>query len=364
MQLIDRYLLRTVVLSGLGASVVFLVLIFVFGLLDEASKVDARYRWTHAFLFVTYTAPGYLYEFFPVAVLVGALLGLGALNAHSELTVMRATGLSIMRLARPVLLGGVLLALLGSLMGETIGAKGQVEASSMRAQNMERSVSVGLGSGIWLRNGPLVINAERALVTGVLFSVRLIHLDEQHRPIRIETAERAVSEGGSRWRLENVQQINLSENPQDAIERRHFSERKGQELFDRQVLDIAVLNPRYLNIAQLYEYVSYLEANDLDSSVYATAMYSRLFQPLSVVAMLLLTLPFVFVSQRGGNAGRWLFIGILMGLGYMTANQIVTALTPAFGIPPWMSIAALPLGVIVLAIAVMLQLNPARRKNE
>lgn len=350
MPLIDRYLLRTVVLGGLAACLAFLVLIFVFGLLDEAGKVDDRYRWSHAFLFVLYTAPGYLYEFFPVAVLVGALLGLGALNAHSELTVMRATGLSVARLARPVLLGGVLLAVLGSVMGETIGAYGQTEANNMRAQSMEREISVGLGSGVWIRNGPLVINAERALASGVLFSVRLIHLDQAHRPVRIELAERAVAEQDDRWRLENVSTVALGERPEDAVVHSHQSERSGQVLFARDVLDIATLNPRYMNIAQLRDYVQYLETNDLDSAVYATAMYSRMMQPLSVVAVLLLTLPFVFVSQRGGNAGRWLFIGVLLGVGYMTADQMVTALAPAFGIAPWLSVSVLPLSGMVIAL--------------
>ena len=363
MNTLDRYLIRSVVAGGLGASAAFAVLILVFGMIDEASKIDADYSTLQAVWFVVLTTPGYLYELFPVTVLVGGLLSLGALAAHSELTVMRATGMSLLRLARPVLVAGVILAALGTVMGETIGAWGQAEANTMRAAATKSQVSTDLASGFWLREGDRIVNVERALVDGHLIGLRVFELSADGRPQRVIRAARAMSLGEDRWRLRGVVDTRLPiADPEGPVTVERARARE-MTLFDQQVIEIAALNPRYMNVAQLSEYVAYLERNQLDTSVYATAMWSRVVQPISVLAMLLVTLPFVFVAQRGGSAGRWLFIAILLGVAYMTLTQIVSALAPAYGISPILSTIVPPALFSAAGLLALYRATPRTRRQ-
>lgn len=365
MNTLDRYLVRSVISGGLAASAAFAVLILVFGMIDEASKVGPAYSIWQAMLFVGMTMPGYLYELFPVTVLVGGLLSLGGLAAHSELTVMRATGMSLLRLARPVLIAGVILAALGTVMGETIGAWWQADAHSMRAAATEKEVSSGLESGFWLRNGDRMINVERALVSGQLAGVRVFELSPEGLPVRVLQAERAESRGDDSWRLEGVVDTRLPiDQPGQAVEMTRHDRLDDQRLFDRAILEIVALNPRYMNVSQLSEYVGYLERNQLDSSVYATAMWTRVVQPISVLAMLLVTLPFVFVAQRGGSAGRWLFIAILLGVAYMTLTQIVAALAPAYDISPILSTLLPPALFSVAGLMALYRAVPRSRRMQ
>ncbi|MFP4252155.1 MAG: LPS export ABC transporter permease LptG [Guyparkeria sp.] len=362
MSTLDRYLIRIVVMGGLAATAAFGVLIMVFGLIDEAGSVGPGYTMWQAVIFVGMRTPGYLYELFPVTVLVGGLLSLGALAAHSELTVMRATGMSLLRLARPVLIAGVILAALGTAMGETIGAWGQAAANDMRAAATEKQVSTDLASGFWLREGDRMVNVRRALIDGQLLGLRIFELGSDGRPQGVVEAERAESLGDDRWRLEDVVVTRLSiEEPAEPVS---VEERDEVEmpLFDREVLEIAALNPRYMNVAQLSEYVGYLERNQLDASVYATAMWSRVVQPISVLAMLLVTLPFVFVAQRGGSAGRWLFIAILLGVAYMTLTQIVSALAPAYDISPILSTILPPMLFSIAGVMALYRATPRARR--
>jgi len=360
---LDRYLIRSVVAGGLGASAAFAVLILVFGMIDEASKIDAGYTTLRAVWFVVLTTPGYLYELFPVTVLVGGLLSLGALAAHSELTVMRATGMSLLRLARPVLVAGVILAALGTTMGETIGAWGQAEANTMRAAATDSQVSTDLASGFWLREGDRIVNVERALVDGPLIGLRVYELSADGRPERVLEAARAVSLGQDRWRLEEVvdTRLPIAEPDRDVIVERAVA--LEMKFFNQEVIEIAALDPRYMNVAQLRDYVAYLERNQLDTSVYATAMWSRVVQPISVLAMLLVTLPFVFVAQRGGSAGRWLFIAILLGVAYMTLTQIVSALAPAYGISPILSTIVPPALFSAAGLLALYRATPRNRRQ-
>ncbi len=364
MNTLDRYLVRVVVFGGLAASGAFAVLIFVFGMIDELGSIDDDYTLWHALQVVGLTLPGYLYELFPVTVLVGGLLSLGGLAAHSELTVMRATGMSLLRLARPVLVAGVILAALGTLMGETVGAWGQAEAQRMEASVKQTSVSTDLATGFWLRNGDLVINVRQALVDGRLVNVRMIELSPDGLPERILHARRAEGVGEDRWRLQGVTDTRLPIDDPEAGEVSVERERQRDDvvLFDRSILEIVALNPRYMNIPQLAQYVAYLERNQLDTSVYGTAMWARIVQPVSVLAMLLVTLPFVFASQRGGSAGRWLFIAIILGVAYMTLTQIVTALAPAYGISPVLSTILPPALFSVAGIVALYRATPRTRR--
>ncbi|MHB1230804.1 MAG: LPS export ABC transporter permease LptG [Halothiobacillus sp.] len=366
MGVLDRYLIRVVVLGGLASTAAFGLLILVFGAIDELPKVDASYSLWDAISFVLLTVPGYLYDFYPAAVLVGGLLGLGGLAAHSELTVMRCSGMSMFRLARPVLLGGVILALLGMLMGETLGAWGQEKANQMRAEARGSGVSVNLKSGLWLRDGDRFINVEQALVGGRLNRVRVFSMNAQSLPERVMTASYATSEGGDLWRLYHVRESTLTTDvPGGQVLVRTEPVLNHVRLFSQKILNIAVLNPRHMNIVQLSAYVHYLKQNQLDASAYTSALWARVFAPISVLVMLFVTLPFVFAPQRGGGAGRWLFIAIVLGVVYLTLGQIVSAFAPVYGaghaFVPFLSAALPPLLFGGLGVWALRRFNPARR---
>lgn len=357
MNVLDRYLIRVVVVGGLSSAAAFALLILVFGFIDEVGKVSSDYSIWQAVGFVLMTTPGYLYDFYPVAVLVGGLLGLGALAVHSELTVMRASGMSLLRLARPVLLGGLVLALLGMLMGETIGAWGQERANQMRAEAKGSGISVNLKSGLWLRDSNRFINVRQALVGGRLNHVRIFETNGQGVPVREIVASHAQSEGGDRWTLYGVRESTLA-GKQVVAERNDRVEHV--RLFSRKVLGIAVLKPRHMNIAQLWRYIAHLQENHLDATSYQVAFWGRIFAPISVLVMLLVTLPFVFANQRGGGAGRWLFIAIVLGVFYLTLVRIVTAMAPVYGVPPFLSALGPPLLFAAAGIWALRRLRPVR----
>lgn len=363
---LDRYLIRAVVAGGLASTAAFALLIIVFGAIDELPKVSANYSAVDAISFVLLTAPGYLYDFYPAAVLVGGLLSLGGLAAHSELTVMRCSGMSMFRLSRPVLVGAVILALLGMLMGETIGAWGQEKANEMRAEAQGSGVSVNLKSGLWLRDGERFINVGQAVVGGRLNRVRVFTVNAQSQPVQMLTASYATSEGGDLWRLYDVKESTLDTKvPGNLVKVRTAPEQDHVRLFSQKILNIAVLNPRHMNILQLRSYVDYLEKNQLDASAYSTALWARVFAPISVLVMLFVALPFVFAPQRSGGAGRWLFIAIVLGVVYLTLVQIVSAFAPVYGIGrpavPFMSAAIPPVLFALLGVYALRRFYPSRR---
>ena len=136
--ILDRYIGRSILLTSLLVllTLVSLASIFTFiSELDDVGKGD--YTIGRAVQYIFLSIPGQAYLFFAPAVLLGSLLGLGALASNSELTVMRAAGVSVARIIRAVLITGIALVLLIALIGETIMPKTEQIAEKLRLTAIE-----------------------------------------------------------------------------------------------------------------------------------------------------------------------------------------------------------------------------------
>ena len=102
--ILDRYIARIVVNTTLMVLLVLGALLAFVDFVGEIGEVGkGQYDLFDAIYYVILALPKRIYELFPTAVLLGSLLGLGALASNSELTVMRASGVSIRRFVRSVL---------------------------------------------------------------------------------------------------------------------------------------------------------------------------------------------------------------------------------------------------------------------
>src|SRR5260370_16326613 len=73
-----------------------------------------------AFLFTLLNLPQQAFELLPIGALIGVLMGLGNLAAGSELVVTRASGVSVWRIAWPVGLAGLTMAIVMYGIGEYV----------------------------------------------------------------------------------------------------------------------------------------------------------------------------------------------------------------------------------------------------
>ena len=99
------YLGRHVLLATLATGAVLLGFVSVIDFVTELRDVGKEsYTLSHAMLYVLLTMPTRSYEVFPTVAVIGSLLGLGGLAASSELTAMRAVGVSRLQVGLAALL--------------------------------------------------------------------------------------------------------------------------------------------------------------------------------------------------------------------------------------------------------------------
>ncbi|MBP6506723.1 MAG: LptF/LptG family permease [Opitutaceae bacterium] len=115
MNLLDRYIFKSVLGSCLAAVGLFSFVLMLgnairdlLGYVLAGQLTPATFVWLIALL-IPFTVSYAL----PMGMLTGVLLTLGRLSADSEITAMRAAGVSLFRIARPVVILGVLGAALG-----------------------------------------------------------------------------------------------------------------------------------------------------------------------------------------------------------------------------------------------------------
>ena len=208
---IDRYIAKSVITGCLLASFVILS-IFVFvdfvSQLKEVGKGD--YGSLQAAIYVFLGLPQRFYELSPSILLLGGILSLGALAASSELIVMRASGISTLRITRSVLQIGLLIVILVAVLGEYIVPSTSRMAKTYRAEAMEEKLIVGGNNDIWVRDGNRYVNAKKILPDYELQDVRLYELNDKRQLNSIVYAEKAQYRNDE-WILDNIKRSDISE---------------------------------------------------------------------------------------------------------------------------------------------------------
>ena len=109
MRLIDRYVASNVIASTLTVLLTLLAIFTFFALIDELEDVGrGSYGIVNALIFVAMSAPSLAYELFPMAALIGSLLGLGTMMRNGEIVVIRCAGVSKFRVVVSVMKAGLL----------------------------------------------------------------------------------------------------------------------------------------------------------------------------------------------------------------------------------------------------------------
>lgn len=347
MKRIDRYIARNVTAGTLVVLLVIVSLDFLFSFIDESQDSGkGGYTTWLALLYVVLTTPYSAYQAFPFATLIGSLVGLGGLAARSELVVMRGTGMSALAIARPMVLTGLMLALVAMGIGEWLAPRTNRLATELQANAMGRSLSAGRESGFWARDGKRYVHARQVPEADVLEDIQ-IYAFHGTRLEYIMTAYRAHYEDEGVWVLQAPVTTKFAADGSIDVSRaarlRYRSELKPD------MLDVVVVEPEVLPITELWTYSRYLEHNELDSSRYRLAFWVKVSTPLATVTMLLLTVPLVFGSLRSANMGQRIFIGVLIGIAFFLLNRLLNRAAMVFGLPPLAS--ALGPTVLFLGIA-------------
>ena len=347
MRILDRYIGRWVLGGTLLALVVLLALFTVFALIDQLGDVGkGRFGLANMVEYLALTTPRRTYELIPVAALLGTLLGLGVLASHSELTVIRAAGVSAWRIGAATLKAVALPVIAGFLIGDFVVPAADDLAETRRSIALTSQIALKTRTGFWARDGRRFINIREVLPDRDLADVYVYAFDEKRQLRTAMRAGRARS-AASGWILEDVSETVISA---DRVESRSSASVPWEAPLPADLVDLAVIRPDRASSADLLRYARFLRGNGQDPALYELALWSRLTMPLTALAMALLAVPFVFGPLRSVGMGQRVLAGSLVGVSFHIVSQATAQVGLVYGLPPALGATVPTLAVAGLAV--------------
>jgi lipopolysaccharide export system permease protein len=348
LKILDRYLIGAVIGGTIATLAVLLPLMGFFLLADEMDDVGENgYRFADAALFVILTIPRYAYQVFPIATLIGALVGLGSLASRSELVAMRAAGVSIARIVYGAIKGGIILAFFA--LGEGVAPVAEQKALQWRSDAQSGQVTLKTPHGFWARDGSAYINIREILPGTDLRGIYIYRIDEEQRLTQATHAENARYVDGG-WVLEGISRSEISD---DRIEVSRVDRTGWDSLLSPGLLKIVVVEPHLLPVWGLLRYIRYMAANGQDARSYEVALWGKVVHPFLILAMIFVSIPILLGSARTSGLGPRIFLGVLVGIGFFLVSRTFSYLALLYDMSPPVAAVTPPLLFLATAFWVL-----------
>lgn len=345
---IESYILKNFlsvfILTLLGSTLLFVVFDFferlrVF-LKEKAEIIDAV-------SYLLLKIPMIIHLMTPIAVLIGTLISIGRLSQLSEITAMRACGVSIYRLAKPILIVATFLTLINFILGESLVPWATKKVDQIYQLDIKKKLEKGAYSkaDFWHRSeNKLIKVALYDSKNSELRGINIYELDNNFDFIRRIDSNLAKWEGERiGWVLNGVVESSaLVNESQNIASDRSFIINK----FDALPLQINEKPEDFYNIKresktmtylELKEYIKKLKVEGVSTVKYQVELLSKISLPFVNIIVVLLAFPFGVISSRTGNLTKRFLIGASLGLGFHLLHGLATSLGAAELLPPLVS---------------------------
>ncbi|PVZ65451.1 LPS export ABC transporter permease LptG [Pelagibaculum spongiae] len=329
-KLLNIYIGKQVIAATVMVLLGLLALETLFSVVRELDDVgQGSYGYSEVAQVVLAGLPAKIYELFPMAGLMGALVGLGALATSSELTAMRAAGMKLSQLLWAVMQAAILLMVLATALGEGVAPYAQRFSDELRATSRQQVDELTRGSSLWFREKNEFVFVQRVESERQLEKIWRFKLDQDGKLVEVWQADRALRTG-SDWALRKVKWTFLGSDSAESGKRESVP---WNTSLTPKTLSAMLLDPSLMNARDLNRYLRFAQENGLESSRYELAFWQKISQPLATLVMIFLATPFVFGPLRSKPMGQRLVVGILLGFGFHMVNRTFGAVSLVYGLP-------------------------------
>jgi lipopolysaccharide export system permease protein len=338
MKALDRYVAIHVIVGTAFALAIVLAVFTFIAFIDELGGVGrGEYTYAHAARYVLLTTPLRAFTLFPIAAVVGSLLGLGVLAANRELTAARAAGISVARISTAVMKGAVVLLVVAVFVGEVLAPRTETVARDQRAEAMGEQWAAQTSTGFWARDGNSFIHIGEVLPGNRLGKVDIYEFDEGGR-LRVATrAQTAVYEDGT-WHLTGLRQSEIGD---DGVVQRRIERAVWSSGFRPDLVKVVRIDPEGLSAMGLGRYIQYLRTNGLSAARFQLALAKKFVYPIACAVLIYLTLPLVLGRLGAVGVGQRVVVGSLLGIAFHILNEASGHVGLVYGVNPYLS-ATLP----------------------
>jgi lipopolysaccharide export system permease protein len=339
MTVLQKYFGAEIIRAVLFVMLALLALFSFFDLMAELPSVNkGGYHLAHAFAYVVLGLPGYIYEFMPIAVLIGTIFVLAQFASNSEFTIMRAASMSTWKAGSMLAKVGLVFVVLTFLFGELISPFCSKWAKEVKMTALGTSVKQEFRTGLWTKDlvkenglegdivGSRFLNVKEILPNRHLIGVQVYEFDINFSLVREITAARAEYIGKNVWRLFEVVETGLPKtlSAQDMSSGSSVKSATKEVVSEitPDILSVLFADPDRMSAYDLAAFSRHLADNKQSSERYEMAFWKKITYPFAVLVMMALALPFGYLHARSGGVSFKIFVGIMIGMVFYLVNSL------------------------------------------
>ena len=349
--ILDRYIATTMLKATSMTVLVLVILLVFFGFVDEMDSLNrGNYQVVDAFVVALLSSPRYIFEVFPIAALLGSLVGLGGLAAHSELIAMRAAGLSLRDIIMAVMKAGLLMMLVVFIFGELVAPIAEQTAQQIRAEKQQGQITLKTRYGFWARDGAAFINIRKISSGSRLEDIYIYEFDD-NKQLKLATHADYADYQGDHWLLHDISQSQIDKT---GVEGRTLDQARWDSLLDPALLSVVVVKPTMLPIWGLEQYINFMQENGQSAVEYKVAFWLKVGTPFATLVMLFLAVPFVLGGQRSTSMGQRIFLGSIVGASFFLLSRAMSYIAVVYDLNPLLT-TAFPAAMFLMITLLMLR---------
>jgi lipopolysaccharide export system permease protein len=300
--------------------------------------------------------PLILVQVCPMAVLMGVFMTIGGLSRTSELTALWAGGVSLVRIAAPLLGTAGLISLAILLISEffvPLSVKTTNEIWATRVQGRP-AVEFKLDR-LWFREGHQILNVRLADPDSVLLQgLSVFRFDEDFRLAeRLEVPQAVYQQ--DHWEASSAQRFLFSPSSGQLLK----SERLSQKTLDLdkrpEDFRLAPAATEELNVRQLRSLADKLAAEGYEPRRLIVDMHNRFATPFATLIMAFIGIPFALQKGRGGSIALGIAVTVAIGFSYFVLHAVSMAMGYAALLPSILAAWSVNLLFFLLGLWMLLQ---------
>ena len=333
---LHRYLiqefLRIFALSLISLILIYAVVLF-FEKMDTFIKNQAPFHLI--FEYLAYKIPELTFQWtLPYAVLLSTLLTLGTFSRHSEITAMKAGGVSLYRITLPLFFIALITSFFSFLGNEYL-----VPLTNQRTNYLldvkvrkEQPSSSFKNFKIWYHSEQRIYNIQLLdPETKVLKGFTLFQFDAGFRCIqRIDARE--VRWRGDQWRFVDGVERNFGAN--GSVQVLPFKEKVFHLKEDWDSFQNIELKSREMSYGELRQYIDRIRSAGYDATRYLVDLHSKLAYPFLNLIMVFIGIPFALKTGRSGGIALSIGISVMIGFVYGVTFYVFLAFGKSGILPP------------------------------
>lgn len=271
----------------------------------------------------------------PIGILMAAFMTIGNLSKSGEITAMRAGGLSLIKIARPLIivtLGITTVIVLTQELFLPISARTMKDIWNVRVKGEMGPQSVR--DKIWYRSGNRMIYIGQALpAEGSLRDITIFELNDRFNIEQRTDADHADFEDGA-WQFTGTVERSFNPTTGEMSDRTISTVKKIP--FDKTPEEFGHVEATLgeLTFLDLKRQIKTLQNEGFSAVRHQVDMHTHIAAPLSCLVMVLLGIPFALHRGRSAGLATGIVISVLIGVAYFILNSVATVFGYSGILPP------------------------------